>query len=97
MKHYILIRTVWIKEKEERKKRPKFAGLSGVGEKTQGALIEAGFKTLAQIAGAEISALTKIKGIGKKKAEKLIAQAKELKGGGDEKSRKKKIKADKGE
>ena len=84
-------------EKEERKKRPKFAGLSGVGEKTQGALIEAGFKTLAQIAGAEISALTKIKGIGKKKAEKLIAQAKELKGGGDEKSRKKKIKADKGE
>jgi hypothetical protein len=27
----------------------------------------------------------------------LIAQAKELKGGGDEKSRKKKIKADKGE
>ena len=89
--------TAKIKEKEERKKRPKFAGLSGVGEKTQGALIEAGFKTLAQIAGAEISALTKIKGIGKKKAEKLIAQAKELKSGGDEKSRKKKIKADKGE
>ncbi|MCQ9208717.1 MAG: helix-hairpin-helix domain-containing protein, partial [Omnitrophica bacterium] len=52
------------------------AALSGIGKKTQDSLLEAGFKTLAQIAKAEVADLTKIKGIGKKKAEKLIAQAK---------------------
>ena len=64
------------KEKEEKKKTVSLEGLSGVGEKTLILLKEAGFKTVSAIAGADIAELTKIKGIGQKKAEKLIQQAK---------------------
>ena len=64
-------------ETEAKEKKPELAALSGIGEKTQSALIEAGLKTLEQIAKTKVSDLTKIKGIGKKKAEKIIAQAKE--------------------
>lgn len=53
-------------------------GLSGVGEKTGKALIEAGFSDLKAIAGADVESLTEIKGIGKLKAKKLIAEAKKL-------------------
>lgn len=53
-------------------------GLSGVGEKTGKALIEAGFPDLKAIAGADVESLTEIKGIGKLKAKKLIAEAKKL-------------------
>jgi len=67
------------KEKEEKKKVSDLTKLSGIGKKTQSALIEAGFETLAQLAESKVSDLTKIKGVGKKKAEKIIAQAKELK------------------
>jgi N utilization substance protein A len=66
------------KEKEEKKKTVPLEELSGVGEKTLGLLKEAGFKTVSAIAGADIAELTKIKGIGQKKAEKLIQQAQEL-------------------
>lgn len=66
------------KEKEEKKKAPVPEELSGVGEKTLILLQEGGFKTVADIAGSDINALTKIKGIGQKKAQKLIEQAKEL-------------------
>lgn len=64
------------KEKEEKKKVSNLTKLSGIGKKTQSALIEAGFETLAQLAESKVSDLTKIKGVGKKKAEGLIAQAK---------------------
>lgn len=68
------------KGKKEKKKKPELASLSGIGSKTQLALEEAGFKKLEQIAKAKAADLTKIKGIGKLKAQKLIAQAKEISG-----------------
>jgi N utilization substance protein A len=68
------------KKKEEKKKESDLSALSGIGEKTQTALIEAGFESLKQLAKADPVELTKVKGIGKKKAEKLIAQAGELMG-----------------
>ena len=47
-------------------------------EKTLSGLNEAGFKTLEDILKADIKELTKVKGIGQKKAEKLIEEAKKL-------------------
>ncbi len=65
------------KEKKRKKeKKPELLGLAGIGQKSQAALIEAGFKTLDELAKSKVSDLIKIKGIGKKKAEKIIAQAK---------------------
>jgi N utilization substance protein A len=72
------------KAKKERKgkkeKKPK-AGpeeLTGVGEKTLAALKAAGFKSIDDVARAKPEELTHVKGIGGKKAEKLIAQAKKI-------------------
>jgi len=67
-------------EKEEAKadKGASLEELSGVGEKTRDSLKEAGFKSLADIAKAEIKDLTQVKGIGDKKAEKMIKEAKKL-------------------
>jgi len=70
-----------LKEKKEpapAAQESSLAQLSGVGEKTLAALLEAGFKVLEDIAKAEIQDLTKIKGIGEKKAQKLIDEAKKL-------------------
>lgn len=50
--------------------------LPGIGEKIRFALIEAGFDTYEKISKADLKDLAKIKGIGKKKAEKLIEEAK---------------------
>lgn len=69
------------KKKEKKEKKVGLAALSGIGEKTQNTLIAAGLKTLKDIAGSQVADLTKIKGIGKKKAEKLITQAKEIQPG----------------
>ena len=66
-----------VKEKEEAKKVRAEISLEGVGEKVLGALIEAGFDTLEKIKEATVEQLTEIKGIGEKKAEKIIAAAKE--------------------
>jgi N utilization substance protein A len=73
------------KEKEKKPKRekvkeavPGLSVLSGVGEKTVTLLKEAGFGNLQDLAKAEIKDLLQIKGIGEKKAEKLIKEAKEL-------------------
>ena len=74
------------KEKEEKKKEEKegekeivsLKQLSGIGEKTLANLNEAGFKTVEDILQADIKDLTKIKGIGEKKAKKIIEQAKKL-------------------
>lgn len=52
--------------------------LPGVGEKTLAALKEQGFKTLEDILKAKPEDLTKVKGIGSKKAEKLIDEAKKI-------------------
>jgi N utilization substance protein A len=61
---------------QEEKEKLDLESLSGIGEKIQSALIAAGFKSLKKVAGTAVADLTKIKGIGKVKAEKLIAQAK---------------------
>lgn len=52
--------------------------LSGVGEKLVEALKEAGFDSLEKISQAAADDLTKVKGVGKVKAEKMIKQAKQL-------------------
>jgi N utilization substance protein A len=69
------------KEKEEKKEKEKkemvpLEQLSGVGEKTLESLNAAGFKTIEDILQAKIEDLTKIKGIGEKKAKKIIGEAK---------------------
>lgn len=82
-----------VKEKEEAKvkavpaakpEKKKAKGVSleqlkGVGEKTLTSLKEAGFNSIDDILEASPEDLTKIKGIGKKKAENLIGEAKKLK------------------
>ncbi len=52
--------------------------LSGVGEKTKSALMEAGFSDLHSVSGANMEDLIKVKGIGEAKAKKLISEAKKL-------------------
>jgi len=54
--------------------------LPGIGEKTLKNLAKAGFKALADILNASVEDLTKVDGIGQKRAEKLIAEAKKLEG-----------------
>lgn len=54
--------------------------LFGVGEKLMAQLQKTGFNTIEKIADAKQEDLMQIKGLGKVKAEKIIAQAKALKG-----------------
>ncbi len=54
--------------------------LSSVGTKTIEALQEAGFQTIESIAAASIEDLTRIKGLGTIKAEKLIEEAESMTG-----------------
>ncbi|MFA5177368.1 MAG: transcription termination factor NusA, partial [Candidatus Omnitrophota bacterium] len=69
------------KAKKEKKKKAvvSLEELSGIGEKTLASLKEAGINTLAELLAAKVEGLTQIRGIGEKKAEKLIAQAKSKK------------------
>jgi N utilization substance protein A len=74
-----------VAEEKPKKKKMKAAKekraleeLSGVGEKTVAALKDAGFKSVEDVAKAKIEELTQVKGIGEKKAEKLIEEAKKL-------------------
>lgn len=70
-------------KKTPKKKREKIEvsleQLKGVGEKTLLNLKEAGINSIEGILKAKVEDLTKIKGIGEKKAEKLIEEAKKLK------------------
>ncbi len=66
-----------VQEKEEAKKAKAEMMLDGVGGKALDALIEAGFDSLEKIKNAAVEQLTQVKGIGAKKAEKIIAAAKE--------------------
>jgi N utilization substance protein A len=67
------------KEKKTKKADVGLEELSGIGEKTLENLKEAGFNTINDLLKAKLEDLTKVKGIGEKKAEKLIAEAKKLK------------------
>jgi len=69
--------------KKPKKRKPQesaqgLSALSGVGEKTVGLLAEAGFENLEAIAKTEVKDLLQVKGIGEKKAEKLIKEAREI-------------------
>lgn len=64
-----------IRTKEQLLERIK---LPGIGEKIQNALIDAGLDTYEKIARADLRDVMKVKGIGKKKAERLIEEAKKL-------------------
>jgi N utilization substance protein A len=66
-------------EKKKKKEQVSLEQVSGVGDKTLENLKAAGINTVEDILKAKIEDLTQIKGIGKKKAEKLIAEAKKVK------------------
>jgi len=71
------------KEKKEQKKKtkektPSIEELTGIGEKTLLNLRDAGFKTIDDIANADIKTLMQVKGIGEKKAQKMIDESKKL-------------------
>lgn len=65
-------------ENKQQEEKTKIGAIPGVGEKIVQGLIEAGFGTLEKLAQAQVSDLTNIKGLGEKKAEKIISSAKEL-------------------
>lgn len=67
------------KKKKKKKEAPQLGELSGVGEKTLLLLKEAGVNTLDDLLKLKMEDLTSIKGIGQKKAEKLLDEAKKLK------------------
>ena len=70
-----------VKEKEEKKEKKivlSLEQLSGVGEKTLASLKEAGFNTIEDILKTKPEDLIEIKGIGQKKAQKLIEEARKL-------------------
>lgn len=56
--------------------------LKSVGKKIASVLVEAGLSKLELLANAHSDALSQLKGIGKKKAEKIIAEAKKALSGG---------------
>lgn len=65
-------------EKEEAKAGHTLEELKGVGEKTLAALQAAGFNSLQDIVSRDIKELLEVKGIGEKKAQKLVKDAKKL-------------------
>lgn len=69
------------KVKEEKKTKEGIVPLEelpGVGEKTLAGLKEAGFTSADDVAGASVPDLTKVKGVGEKKAQSLIEEARKL-------------------
>ncbi|MFH1354589.1 MAG: transcription termination factor NusA [Candidatus Omnitrophota bacterium] len=66
------------KEKKTKKKESSLEQLSGVGEKMLASLEQAGINNLEELLQAGVEGLTAIKGIGEKKAEKIIEGAKKL-------------------
>ncbi len=67
------------KEKKEKKAKESLEELSGIGEKMLSNLNAAGIKTISDLIKAGQVGLTDIKGIGEKKATKLIEQARKKK------------------
>lgn len=63
---------------KEREEKISLEELPGIGEKILENLIGAGFKSAQDIAKADIQDLLKVKGIGEKKAQKLMKEAKKL-------------------
>jgi len=65
-------------KEEKKEKEVLLSELRGVGEKTLNNLKEAGFLTIEDILKTDVETLLKVKGIGQKKAEKLISEARKL-------------------
>ncbi|MDD5432776.1 MAG: transcription termination factor NusA [Candidatus Omnitrophica bacterium] len=68
-----------VEQAQEVKEGTSIEELPGVGEKTLSSLKDAGINSVEDILNSNPEDLTKIKGIGQKKAEKLIEEAKKLK------------------
>jgi transcription termination/antitermination protein NusA len=66
-------------EKQAQAEAASVKDLDGVGKKTMGILVDAGFDTIEKVKNASVSDLVKLEGIGKKTAEKIIKSAKEIK------------------
>ena len=66
------------KESKKEAAGPSLEDLSGIGEKTIAELKKQGYDTLEKLAKSNVDDLTQIKGLGKIKAEKIIAEAKSL-------------------
>lgn len=66
------------KSEIEELKEINIGELEGVGPKTEKALTKAGFKTTNDIVKVDVKELTKVEGVGKKTAEKILKSAKEL-------------------
>jgi len=66
------------KKKKKEKEEISLEKLPGVGEKTLANLKQAGLNSIGDILKAKLEDLVKIKGIGEKKAEKIIEEAKKL-------------------
>lgn len=66
-------------EKKKKKEAVSLEELRGVGVKTLASLKESGINAIEDILKVKLEDLIKIKGIGKKKAEKLIEEAKKIK------------------
>ena len=67
-----------LKEETISKEEQSIANIHGVGEKILSTLVEAGFSTLESLVNADVDTLSEIKGVGVKKAEKIIKEAKNL-------------------
>ena len=65
-------------KKTVKKEEASLEDLSGVGDKIIESLKEAGIKSINDIIEAKEEGLVKIKGIGEKKAQKIVAEAKKL-------------------
>jgi NAD-dependent DNA ligase len=63
---------------EETASAPSLEDLEGVGEKTRELLVEGGYGDVAKIASADVGELSKIHGIGEKKAQGIIDSARRL-------------------
>ncbi|MFC1646371.1 transcription termination factor NusA [Candidatus Omnitrophota bacterium] len=66
------------KEEAHPKEEQSIANIHGIGEKILSTLVEAGFSTLESLVNSDVETLSQIKGVGTKKAEKIIKEAKNL-------------------
>jgi len=67
-----------IEKEEAPAKQSVLSNIAGIGKKTLDALIEAGFDDLEVLSKAQVSDLTAVKGVGKKRAEQILTDIKKL-------------------
>lgn len=67
-----------IQKEETTEKQSVLGSIQGIGKKTLEALIEAGFDDIKVLSKAQVSDLTAVKGVGKKRAEGILQEIKKL-------------------